>query len=93
MTLEQQMAQIAQKASGSAPLEKEVALEEQYVSGGEEEIVFARATPSTYIRNLIEINRKETAKRDTATSLGDRTRQERDALKKRRAQTGTATLG
>ena len=41
VTLEQQTAQTAQKASGSAPQEREVALEEQYVSGGEEELVFA----------------------------------------------------
>ena len=33
VTLERQMAPIAQKASGSAPQEKEVSLEEQYVSG------------------------------------------------------------
>ena len=51
------MAQIAHKASGSAPQEREVALEEHYVSGGEEELVFTKATPSTHIRNLM---RKET---------------------------------
>ena len=44
-------------------------MEEQYVLGGEEELVFAKATPSTHIRNLM---RTETAQRDTATSLGDR---------------------
>jgi len=63
------MAQIAQKASGSAPQEREIPMEGQYVSGGEEELVFAKATPSTHIRNLM---RKEAAQRDTATSLGDR---------------------
>ena len=66
------MAQIAQKASGSAPQEKEVALEEQHVSGGEEELVFAKATPTVHIRNLIERGRKENTQRDTVTSLGDR---------------------
>ena len=65
VTLERQMAQIAKKASGSAPQEREISLEEKYVSGREEEL----ATSSTHIRNLM---RKETAQRDTETSLGDR---------------------
>ena len=61
LTLERQMALIAKNASGTASQEKEVPLEEKYVSGSEEEIVFAtRPTPSTYIRNLQEIERKET---------------------------------
>jgi len=47
VTLEQQMALIAKKESGTATQEKGVALEEQYVSGGKEELVFARTTPST----------------------------------------------
>ena len=58
VTLERQMALIAKKASGTATQEKEITLDEQYVSGGEEELVFVRPTPSTYIRNLQEIEKK-----------------------------------
>ena len=68
LTLERQMAMIAKKASGSGTLEKEISLDEQYVSGGEEELVFTRPTPTTLIRNLQEIENKEKAKRDTAAS-------------------------
>ena len=67
--LELKMAQSAQKASGSAPPEREIILEEKYVSGGEEELAFTKATPSTHTRNLM---RKETAQRYTEASLGDR---------------------
>jgi len=63
-TLEKQMAKIAQKAK-SVPQERDIALEEHYVSGGEEELEFTKATPSTYIRNLL---RKETAQRDKETT-------------------------
>ena len=67
VTLEQQMALIAKKASGSVTQEKDVPLEEQYVLGGEEELVFARPTPSTYIRNLQEIERKEKTRHGDVT--------------------------
>ena len=70
LTLERQMAMIAKKASGSGTLEKEISLDEQYVSGGEEELVFTRPTPSTHIRNLQEIENKEKAKRDMASREG-----------------------
>ena len=43
LTLERQMAMIAKKASGTATMEKDISLDEQYVSGGEEELVFARS--------------------------------------------------
>ena len=68
LTLERQMAMIAKKASGTSTQEKNVALDEQYVSGGEEELVFTRPTPSTHIRNLQEIENKEKAKRDMAAT-------------------------
>ena len=67
VTLERQ---IAKKANGTATQEKDVPLEEQYVLGGAEELVFARPKPSTYIRNLQEIERKEKNK----TRHGDVTR-------------------
>ena len=56
-TLEKQMGKFAQKASGSIQ-ERGIALEELYVSGGEEELEFRKATPSINIRNLM---RKEAA--------------------------------
>ena len=62
------MAMIAQKASGTSTQEKNVALDEQYVSGGEEELLFTRPTPSTHIRNLQKVENKEKAKRETAAS-------------------------
>jgi len=73
------------KASGSPPQEREISLE--YVSGGEEEQVFAKATPSTHIRNLM---RKETAQRRRHSATGIRIA--RDALVRRLARTRTATL-
>ena len=71
---------IARKARGSGKLEKETSLDEQYVSGGEEELVFTRPTPSTHIRNLMEIENKEKAKRDLAAREG------RDAANRRIAK-------
>ena len=68
LALERQMAMIVKKASGTSTQEKNVALDEQYVSGGEEELVFTRPTPSTHIRNLQEIENKEKAKRDMAAT-------------------------
>ena len=61
LTLERQMALIARKASGSGTMEKETAPDEQYVSGGEEELDFTRPTPSTHFRSLMEIENMEKA--------------------------------
>jgi hypothetical protein len=70
LALERQMAMIAKKVRDSGTMEKETAPDEQYVSGGEEEIVFTRPTPSTHIRILMEIENKEKAKRDLAAREG-----------------------
>ena len=56
--------QIAQKAK-SVPQERNIAPEERYVSGGEEELEFTKTTPFTHIR-------KEAAQRDKEMSLGDK---------------------
>ena len=61
LTLERQIAMIAKKASVTATQEKDVSLDEQYVSGGEKKLVFARPTPSTHILNLQEVEYKEKA--------------------------------
>ena len=49
LTLEKQMATIAQKERGSVQQERDIALEELYVSGGKEKLEFLNATPSTNI--------------------------------------------
>ena len=65
-TLEKQMAKISQKVNSSPQQERDIAVGEQYVSGGDE-LEFAKATPS-HIRNLI---RKEAAQRGKEMSLSD----------------------
>jgi len=60
-TLKKQMEKIAKKAIGSVQQERDIALEELYVSGREEELEFPKATPSTNIRNLMKKQRDKDA--------------------------------
>ena len=80
LALEKQMAMIAKKVRDSGTMETELPPDEQYVSGGEEELVFTRPTPSTHIRSLMEIENKVKAKRDSAA------REDRDAAYRRIAK-------
>ena len=80
LALEKQMAMIAKKVRDSGTMETELPPDEQYVSGGEEELVFSKPTPSTHIRNLMEIENKVKAKRDSAA------REDRDAAYRRIAK-------
>jgi len=80
LALEKQMAMIAKKVRDSGTMETELPPDEQYVSGGEEELVFSKPTPSTHIRNLQEVENKVKAKRDSAA------REDRDAAYRRIAK-------
>jgi len=62
-TLEKEIAKITLMKNIAPQQWKDIALEEQYVLGGEEELEFTKATPSPHIRNLFSKEQPNTTRR------------------------------